>query len=111
MEWSRRVRKLLNRYCDPTPNGRTSLISLGLKLRRRAPRLALRAKLVRTTVGIRFGVLGVAFDHQHRDRPNVDLSDHAEHALADQRFKLLDHKKLDFKFRSARHSFGLEPRG
>jgi hypothetical protein len=42
------------------------LISLGLKL-------------VRMPVSIRFGVLGVAFDHQHRDSPDVDLPDHAEH--------------------------------
>ena len=46
-----------------TPNRCTSLISLGLKI-------------VGAPVGIRLGVLGVVFDHQHRDTPDVDLLSH-----------------------------------
>jgi hypothetical protein len=41
--------------------------------------ISLGLKLIRMPVGIRFGVLGVAFDHQYRDSPDVDLSDHTEH--------------------------------
>jgi hypothetical protein len=37
-------------------------------------------KLVGMPVGIRFGVVSVAFDHQKRDAPYVNLPDHAEHA-------------------------------
>jgi hypothetical protein len=57
---------LLDRDCDSTPDRRTSLIALCFKL-------------VGTPVGIRFGVVSVAFDHQHRDTPNIDLPYHAEH--------------------------------
>jgi hypothetical protein len=39
-----------------------------------------RLKLVCTLVSICFRVVGVAFDHQHRDTPDVDLGNHAEKA-------------------------------
>jgi len=60
-----------------TPNRRASVIALCFKLRRRVPRLAPRAKLAGTSVGIRFGIVGVAIEHQHRDAPDVDLPYHA----------------------------------
>src|SRR6266446_2326417 len=59
VRWSRRVCKLLNSNCDPTPDSRTSVIVVCCKLRRRAPRLAPRAKLRSTPVAIRFGLVGV----------------------------------------------------
>jgi hypothetical protein len=77
VRWSRRVCKLLNSNCDPTPDSRTSVIAVCCKLRRRAPRLALRAKLRSTPVAIRFGLVRVLVDHQHRDTPDVDLPYHA----------------------------------
>jgi len=40
--------------------------------------IALCFKLVGTPVGIRFGVVGVAFEHQHRDTPYVDFPYHAK---------------------------------
>jgi hypothetical protein len=39
--------------------------------------IALCFKLDGTSVGIRFGIVGVPFDHQRRDAPDVDLSYHA----------------------------------
>jgi len=60
---SRRVRKLLNSNCDQTPDSRTSVIAVCCKLRS-AP------------VAIRFGLVGVLVDHQHRDTPDVDLPYH-----------------------------------
>src|ERR1700757_2271427 len=90
VRWPRSVCQLFDRKCDPTPDGRTILISLGLKL---VPRRSASASVV----------LGVAFARRspgsYRER------------LADLRFELLDHKKLDFKSGSAQHSFGLKPRG
>ena len=64
MRWSGRVCKLLNSNCDPTPDRRTGVIAFCFKL-------------VSTSVGIRFGVVSVAVDHQHRDTPDVDLPYHA----------------------------------
>jgi hypothetical protein len=77
VRWSSRVCKPLDRNCDSTPDRRTSVIALCFKLWRRAPRLALRAKLDGTPVGLRFGGVSVAVDHQHRDTPDVDLPYHA----------------------------------
>jgi len=64
VRWSRRVCKLLNSNCDPTPDSRTSVIAVCCKLRS-------------TPVAIGFGLVGVSVDHQHRDTPDVDLPYHA----------------------------------
>jgi hypothetical protein len=64
VRWSRRVCKLLNSNCDPTTDSRTSVIAVCCKLRS-------------TPVAIRFSLVGVSVDHQHRDTPDVDLPYHA----------------------------------
>ena len=64
VRWSRRVCKLLNSNCDPTPDSRTRVIAVCCKLRS-------------TPVAIRFGLVGVSVGHQHRDTPDVDLLYHA----------------------------------
>jgi hypothetical protein len=40
--------------------------------------IALCFKLVSTPVGVGFGVVSVAVDHQHGDTPDVDLPYHGE---------------------------------
>jgi hypothetical protein len=55
---------MLDRNCDSTPDSRTSVIALCFKV-------------VGTPVGLRFGGVSVAVDHQHRDTPNVDLPYHS----------------------------------
>ena len=59
----RRVCKLLSRNCDPTPDSRSSVI-------------AVCCKLLGTPVAIRFGLVSVSVDHQHRDTPDVDFPYH-----------------------------------
>jgi hypothetical protein len=76
-----------------TPDRRTSVIALCFKLRRRAPRLALGAKLVSTPVGLRFGGVSVPVDHQHRDTPDVDLPYHAKKVSKGSVSKFLTEKK------------------
>ena len=44
-------------------------------------------------VGIRFGVVGVAFEHQHRDAPDVDLRYRAEDRNR-RAFEVLDRRRL-----------------
>jgi hypothetical protein len=62
---SRRVCKLLNSNCDPTPDSRTSVV-------------AVCCKLLGTPVAIRFGLASVPVDHQHQhcDTSDVDLPYH-----------------------------------
>ena len=68
VRWSCRVGS------DPTPDSRPSVI-------------AVCRKLVGTPIAIRFGLVSVPVDHQHRDTPDVDLPYHAE-AIAELLFRI-----------------------
>ena len=79
MRWSRRVRKLLNRNCDSTPDRSTSVIALCFKV-------------VGTPVGLRFGGVSVAFDLNSATR-QMSISRITPNTVADLRFELLDGQK------------------
>jgi hypothetical protein len=62
--WPRRVCKLLDSDCDPTPDSRPSVIPF-------------RCSLLGTPEAIHLALVSVTLDHQHRDAPDLDLPYHA----------------------------------